>query len=82
METVYILGGAQTDFERNWTKEGKNVVALLKEAVHDALEDVGFSLEDIKKLIFKAFTDFSLSIFILLSNDMRLMSMAWRNDYS
>ena len=50
METVYILGGAQTDFERNWTKEGKNVVALLKEAVHDALEDVGFSLEDIKKL--------------------------------
>ena len=50
MEAVYILGGAQTDFERNWTKEGKNVIALLKEAVHDALEDVGFSLEDIKKL--------------------------------
>ena len=23
---VYVLGGAQTDFERNWTKEGKNVI--------------------------------------------------------
>ena len=32
---VYILGGAQTDFERNWTKEGKNMIALLKEAVED-----------------------------------------------
>lgn len=50
MEQIYVLGGAQTDFERNWTKEGKNVIALLKEAVHDALEDVSLSFEDIKKL--------------------------------
>lgn len=35
MEKVYVLGGAQTDFERNWTKEGKNAVALLKETVSD-----------------------------------------------
>ena len=27
---IYILGGAQTDFERNWTKEGKGVIALLR----------------------------------------------------
>ena len=33
MSKVYILGGAQTDFERNWTKEGKGMVALLKEAM-------------------------------------------------
>ena len=36
---VYILGGAQTDFERNWTKEGKNMIALLKEAVEDGFKD-------------------------------------------
>lgn len=50
MEKVYVLGGAQTDFERNWTKEGKNVIALLKEVVSDALNDVGLSYEEIKKL--------------------------------
>lgn len=47
---VYVLGGAQTDFERNWTKEGKGVVALLKEAVTDGLNAVNFTFEDIKKL--------------------------------
>ena len=31
MKKVYVLGGTQTDFERNWTKEGKNLIALLKE---------------------------------------------------
>ena len=33
---VHVLGGAQTDFERNWKKEGKNFVALLKEVINDA----------------------------------------------
>lgn len=47
---VYVLGGAQTDFERNWTKEGKNVVALLKESINDALESVNISNEEVKKL--------------------------------
>ncbi len=47
---VYVLGGAQTDFERNWTKEGKGVVALLKEAVTDGLNDVGITFDDIRKL--------------------------------
>jgi acetyl-CoA C-acetyltransferase len=50
MSKVYILGGAQTDFERNWTKEGKGMVALLKEAVADGLEDAGISFDDVKKL--------------------------------
>lgn len=39
MEKVYILGGAQTDFERNWSKEGKNVIALLKEVVTDGFKN-------------------------------------------
>lgn len=47
MEKVYILGGAQTDFQRNWNKEGKNVIALLRENIFDALDNVGLSKEDI-----------------------------------
>lgn len=50
MSKVYVLGGAQTDFERNWTKEGKNVIALLKEVINDALDDVNLSYNDIEKL--------------------------------
>lgn len=50
MEKAYVLGGAQTDFERNWTKEGKGVIALLKEVMEKALKDVDVSLEEIKKL--------------------------------
>ncbi|WP_104803895.1 acetyl-CoA acetyltransferase [Blautia marasmi] len=50
MNNVYILGGAQTDFERNWTKEGKNVVGILKEAFTDGLNDAGLSYEDIISL--------------------------------
>src|SRR6202049_3696673 len=37
MKPVYILGGAQSDFARNWTKEGKHFVAVMREAVTDAL---------------------------------------------
>lgn len=47
---VYILGGAQTDFERNWTKEGKGMVAMLKEVVADALANVGIGYDDIASL--------------------------------
>ena len=47
---VYILGGAQTDFERNWTKEGKGIVALLKEVMTDGLQNAGLDFADIKNL--------------------------------
>lgn len=50
MNKVYILGGAQTDFERNWKKEGKGMVALLKEVIADGLEKAGISFDDIKEL--------------------------------
>ena len=50
MNKVYILGGAQTDFERNWKKEGKGMVALLKEAVADGLMGAGISFDDIHSL--------------------------------
>ena len=47
---VYILGGAQTDFERNWTKEGKNMIALLKEAVEDGFKDAEFTFDEMVAL--------------------------------
>ena len=50
MKKVYILGGAQTDFERNWTKEGKNMIAVLKEAMDDGLSGAGLSWEEITEL--------------------------------
>lgn len=50
MSKVYILGGAQTDFERNWKKEGKGMVALLKEAMADGLKNAGLSFDDVKAL--------------------------------
>ena len=30
---VYILGGFQTDFARNWTKEGKHIPAMIRESI-------------------------------------------------
>ncbi len=50
MSKVYILGGAQTDFERNWTKEGKGMVALLKEAMADGLTGAGLTFDDVREL--------------------------------
>lgn len=47
---VYILGGAQTDFERNWKKEGKGIVALLKEIMADGLAGAGLTFDDVKIL--------------------------------
>lgn len=50
MNKVYVLGGAQTDFSRNWTKEGKSVVALLSEVIDDGLKAVGLSYSDVEQL--------------------------------
>ncbi len=50
MGKVYLLGGAQTDFERNWKKEGKGMVALLKEAMADGLNHAGLTFDDIWEL--------------------------------
>ncbi len=50
MSKVYLLGGAQTDFERNWKKEGKGMVALLKEVMADGLFEAGLSFDDIREL--------------------------------
>jgi acetyl-CoA C-acetyltransferase len=45
---VYILGGAQSDFARNWTKEGKHFVAVMRETVTDALETTKIEPRDVQ----------------------------------
>jgi len=45
---VYILGGAQTDFARNWMKEGKHFSAFMREAILAALESTGLEAKDIQ----------------------------------
>ena len=50
MSKVYILGGAQTDFERNWKKEGKGIVAILKEVMVDGLSAADLTFDDVRKL--------------------------------
>lgn len=47
---VHVLGGAQTDFERNWKKEGKNLVALLKEVINDGFIETGFTFDELRRL--------------------------------
>ena len=37
---VYILGGHQTDFARNWTKQGLGLTAMIKEVTHGAFGSV------------------------------------------
>lgn len=41
MNPVYILGGAQTDFARNWHREGLDLYAMFSEALQGAVADAG-----------------------------------------
>ncbi|MBL8620418.1 MAG: acetyl-CoA acetyltransferase [Myxococcales bacterium] len=45
---VFILGGYQTDFARNWTKEGKHIAAMIREAVQGALAVTGVEPREVE----------------------------------
>jgi acetyl-CoA C-acetyltransferase len=45
---VYVLGGYQTDFARNWTKENKHFSALMREGVLGALENCDIAPEEVQ----------------------------------
>src|SRR5512145_781504 len=45
---VYVLGGYQTDFARNWTKENKHFSALMREGVLGALEACQIAPEEVQ----------------------------------
>lgn len=50
MTSVNLLGGAQTDFQRNWSKEGKGLTAMLRETIEDALQSLSLTYDDIARL--------------------------------
>ena len=45
---VYVLGGYQTDFARNWTKEKKHFSALMRESVLGALARCNIDPEEVE----------------------------------
>lgn len=47
-EPIFILGGYQTDFARNWTKEGKHISAMFNEVVQGALEATKIDPKDVE----------------------------------
>jgi acetyl-CoA C-acetyltransferase len=44
---LFILGGHQTDFARNWSREGLGMVELLRASLHGALEDAHLDPSDV-----------------------------------
>lgn len=46
--SVYILGGFQTDFSRNWARENKHISAMMREAYEGSLEATKIKPSDIK----------------------------------
>jgi acetyl-CoA C-acetyltransferase len=45
--TVFVLGGAQTDFARNFAKEGRGIFEMFAEVVPAALADAGVTAADV-----------------------------------
>ncbi|HSD11149.1 MAG TPA: acetyl-CoA acetyltransferase [Candidatus Binatia bacterium] len=45
---VFVLGGHQTDFARNWTKEGKHIAAMIREAVTGGLAATGIEPNEVQ----------------------------------
>ena len=48
MTPTFVLGGAQTDFLRNWTREGATLADLIAEPVHAALGDARIGAADVE----------------------------------
>lgn len=48
MTGVYILGGAQTDFARNWHREGLDLYAMFRETLESAVADAGIEAAQIE----------------------------------
>jgi acetyl-CoA C-acetyltransferase len=47
-DAVYILGGYQTDFARNWAREKKHIAAMMREAYQGSIESTKLEPDDIK----------------------------------
>jgi acetyl-CoA C-acetyltransferase len=47
---VYILGGYQTDFARNWSREGKGIQAMINEIMDGTLNTMEIDIKDIQAI--------------------------------
>lgn len=47
-DPIFVLGGAQTDFARNWSREGATPFELLGAAIDGALEDAAVPAADVQ----------------------------------
>lgn len=47
-EPVFLLGGAQSDYARNWTREGKGFFDLLSDVTQQALNDSQLSADEVE----------------------------------
>ncbi|MGA1823476.1 MAG: acetyl-CoA acetyltransferase [bacterium] len=52
---IYILGGYQTDFARNWSRENKHIVAMMREAYEGSLMSTEINPKDIGAAIIANF---------------------------
>ncbi|MFN3955158.1 MAG: acetyl-CoA acetyltransferase [Pararhodobacter sp.] len=55
-EPVYVLGGAQTDFARNWAREDLGIDAMMREALESGLAATGLEHRDIQSVHVGNFT--------------------------
>lgn len=50
MTGICILGGHQTDFSRVWSREGRDLSDMIREATHGALDDAGIGPEQVESI--------------------------------
>lgn len=48
MSDVYVIGGAQSDFARNWSREGASLFDMMKETVEQGLAETGLEASEIE----------------------------------
>jgi acetyl-CoA C-acetyltransferase len=53
---VFVLGGSQTDFSRNWSKEDLGLEEMMREVLTDALTATGLEAQQIEKAHLGNFT--------------------------
>lgn len=47
-KTIYVLGGSQTDFSRNWAREGLDIFAMFSEVLNQGLVSTGIEASEIE----------------------------------
>ncbi len=45
---IYILGGSQSDFARNWAREGKGIYEMFEESLREAVDNADIEPAEIE----------------------------------